>query len=34
MNFKTIFNPEEFQGSGKQYHYFEGCYFKVVNEYV
>ena len=27
----SFFNPEQFQGWGKQKKYFEGWYFKVVN---
>lgn len=30
--FSTIFNPTEFQGRGKTHSYFEGWYFKVLNE--
>lgn len=29
---KAFFNPEQFQGWGKKRKYFEGWYFKVVNE--
>ncbi len=29
---KTFFNPEQFQGSGKKRKYFEGWYFKVINQ--
>jgi tocopherol cyclase len=32
FNVKPSFNPEEFQGRGKQYNYFEGWYFKVIDE--
>lgn len=32
MNFKALFNPEEFQGREKRRNYFEGWYFKVLNE--
>ena len=30
-NFRTLFNPDQFQGVGKSKRYFEGWYFKVVN---
>jgi tocopherol cyclase len=29
---KAFFNPEYFQGCGKQRNYFEGWYFKILNE--
>lgn len=29
--FKSFFNPEQYQGWGKQRRYFEGWYFKLVN---
>jgi tocopherol cyclase len=32
MSIKALFNPEEFQGRGKRRSYFEGWYFKVLNE--
>ena len=30
-NFRTLFNPDQFQGVGKSKRYFEGWYIKVVN---
>ena len=30
-NFRALFNPDQFQGIGKQKRYFEGWYFKVVD---
>jgi hypothetical protein len=30
-DFRALFNPDQFQGAGKQKRYFEGWYFKVVN---
>ena len=29
---RALFNPDQFQGNGKEKRYFEGWYFKVVNE--
>ncbi len=31
-NFRPLFHPDQFQGEGKRKRYFEGWYFKVVNE--
>lgn len=27
----SLFNPDQFQGVGKEQHYFEGWYFKLIN---
>lgn len=29
---KAIFNPEQFQGTGRKRRYFEGWYFKIINK--
>ncbi len=31
-NFRSLFNPDQFQGWGKSKRYFEGWYFKVLNK--
>ncbi len=31
-NIKSFFNPEQYQGWGKQRKYFEGWYYKIINQ--